>query len=219
MSEHDLESRWRSAIIAVGAGGDVAAPLRRLLAAYGEPHRAYHDLRHLAEVLAAIDVLAPHAAHIDHVRLAAWFHDVVYDVRAGDNEERSATLAERELHALGVPEASVAEVARLVRLTTTHTPSTEDADGQVLCDADLAVLGREEPRYRAYAADVRREYRHVPENAFIAGRSAVLRRFLARESIFSTDHGRAHWESAARRNLNSELGELGGAAGPRPAAG
>ncbi len=219
MSEHDLESRWRSATTAVGARGDVDGPLRRLLAAYGEPHRAYHDVRHLAEVLAALDVLAPYAAHIDHVRLAAWFHDVVYDVHVGDNEERSAALVQRELRALEVPEASVAEVARLVRLTATHTPSTEDADGQVLCDADLAVLAREEPRYRAYAAGVRREYAHVPEDAFITGRSAVLRRFLARESIFSTGHGRTHWESAARRNLNSELGELGDVAGPRPAAG
>ena len=113
------------------------------------------------------------------------------------------------------------EVARLVRLTATHRPAAGDADGAVLCDADLAVLAREDPRYRAYAADVRREYAHVPDDAFAAGRGAVLRRFLAHERIFTTDHGRLHWEPAARRNLSRELAELAevpDAEGPRNAS-
>ena len=55
--------------------------------------RGYHDTRHLAEVL---DRLADLGCDSVVVRLAAWFHDAVYDAAPGD-EERSAQWAERAL--------------------------------------------------------------------------------------------------------------------------
>ncbi len=80
----------------------------RLLAAYRDPSRGYHSERHLAEVVANIELLREELPrpereaavypppHQHPVLLAAWFHDAVYD-RDGDLEERSATLAEQEL--------------------------------------------------------------------------------------------------------------------------
>ena len=53
--------------------------------------------------------------------LAACLHDVVYDPRAGDNEERSATYAEQQLGALGVPSPIVARVATASRRTGVAT--------------------------------------------------------------------------------------------------
>src|SRR5690242_10178847 len=68
-----------------------------LVAAYSSD-RGYHDLRHLAEVLARIDELdaAGEPFHRLPVVLAAWFHDGVYDGVAGD-EARSASWADRAL--------------------------------------------------------------------------------------------------------------------------
>jgi len=88
-----------------------------LLAAYGDPARGYHDVRHLAEVLDRLDQLSGAGVAFDRVtvRLAAWFHDGVYDGRP-DAEERSAAWAERAL--ADTPYA--AEVGRLVRTTETH---------------------------------------------------------------------------------------------------
>ena len=69
---------------------------RQIIARYAEPHRRYHDTRHLAAVLSWIDELAG-----DHdlflVRLAACFHDAVYAIPPGQvtNEEASARLALR----------------------------------------------------------------------------------------------------------------------------
>ena len=74
----------------VGARDDVAGAGAALLGRWAEPHRAYHDLAHLAEVLERVDLLAAEADRPDAVRLAAWFHDAVYDPTAADNEERSA---------------------------------------------------------------------------------------------------------------------------------
>jgi predicted metal-dependent HD superfamily phosphohydrolase len=187
-----------------------------LLARWSEPRRRYHTLDHLRAVLSAIDLLAHEAADPDAVRLAAWFHDAVYDGRPGWDEERSAQLAQRLLPRCGVPHERVIRIAALVRLTATHTPDdaaegtvlgeADAADGAVLCDADLAVLAG--PDYAAYARAVREEYRHVPDEPFRAGRAQILRRLMARPHLYRTPEGHRRWEAKARANMAAELTTL-----------
>lgn len=183
----------------------------RVLDRYNEEGRAYHDLRHLSEVFERIDVLLESLPRVgidrDALLLAGWFHDAVYDTE-GDNEERSAMLAERELATASVPALLIEEVARLVRLTADHRPGDADRAGQVLCDADLGILAADRKRYDEYAADVRREYAALPETTFREGRMAVLRRLLDAPTLFSTPHARQRWEEPARENVNRELGSL-----------
>lgn len=184
----------------------------RLLAAYGEERRGYHDLTHLAEVLDHVETLAAAAdgdIDVEAVVLAAWFHDAVYE-GAGDDEERSAALATEELTAAGLDPQRVAEVARLVRLTATHRPGPEDRNGQVLSDADLAVLAADPERYAGYVAGVRAEYAHVADGDFRRGRAAVLRELLAKPSLFHTAAARDRWEDRARANVSRELAGLEG---------
>lgn len=186
----------------------------RLLRAYADPGRGYHDLRHLAEVLDHLDVLLAGVdrAEGDRVdpevlRLAAWFHDAVYE-GAPDDEERSARLAETELSALGLEAAVIAEVARLVRLTADHDPAPGDLAGALLSDADLAVLAADPGRYAQYVDGVRREYAHVPPEDFVRGRAEVLRGLLAAPTMFRTGPGRRLWEQRARANVAAELATL-----------
>jgi predicted metal-dependent HD superfamily phosphohydrolase len=197
---------------ALGEGPDVRRAGEELLSRYAEPHRRYHDLRHLAEVLAALRTLG--AGTAVPVVLAAYWHDAVYDPRAPDNEARSAVLAGTVLGGLGLEAAAADEVVRLVLLTATHDPDPHDTAGGVLCDADLAVLGAPPARYRTYAADVRREYGHLDDEAFRAGRAAVLRDLLGRTRLFTTEPGRRRWDATARRNLQDELARLGAAPPP-----
>ena len=188
------------------AAGPEAAPYAdNLLTRWQEPQRRYHTLTHLTAVLDHIDVLEEHAADPDVVRLAAWFHDAVYLPDRSENEERSARLAERALPEAGVGAARTAEVARLVRLTVTHDPADDDPDGQVLCDADLAILAAPPSAYAAYTAAVREEYGFVPPDAFRVGRADVLRQLLALPRLFRTPHGEREWEATARYNLAAEL--------------
>ncbi|MFB8245534.1 hypothetical protein ACFC5X_10875 [Streptomyces sp. NPDC055952] len=188
------------------AGGPDPAPYAdNLLARWQEPARRYHTAEHLTAVLDRVDELERYARDPDVVRLAAWFHDAVYLPDRSENEERSARLAERALPEAGVPDRKVAEVARLVRLTVTHDPAGDDPDGQVLCDADLAVLASPPSAYAAYTAAVREEYHFVPNAAFRAGRAAILRQLLDLPRLFRTPHGAAEWEATARYNLASEL--------------
>lgn len=202
---------WTDLLARVAPGAAEAGALdagRDLLGRYAEPQRRYHDQRHLAEVLAAVDRLAGHAERPDVVRLAAWFHDAVYDPQAGAgvNEEASAELASAVLGRLGLDPALAGRVAALVRMTASHQAA--GADAEVLSDADLAILGSSAARYAGYAADVRHEYAHVPEAAFRAGRAAILRSFVDRARIYLTPTGYAAWEGPARANLAAELAHL-----------
>jgi predicted metal-dependent HD superfamily phosphohydrolase len=197
-----LRARWP-----LPGAGDLC---ERLLAAYDAPRRGYHDLTHLAEVLDHVDQLADEAADLEAVVLAAWFHDAVYD-GGPDDEERSAAWARDELPAAGVPATRVAEVVRLVRLTAHHRPAPGDRDGQVLSDADLAILAAGPERYAAYVAGVRAEYATVPDGDFRRGRATVLRDLLAKPELFHTAVGRERWEERARTNVARELAALEGA--------
>jgi predicted metal-dependent HD superfamily phosphohydrolase len=183
---------------------DDAALRDELLAAWDRP--GYHDLRHLEEVLDRLDLLASAGARFDATtaRLAAWFHDAVYD-GAPDDEERSAAWAERAL-----PAAYADEVARLVRMTVQHRPGDDDPAGAALSDADLGILAAPRGRYDAYVAGVRADFAHVGDDDFRAGRAAVLRDLVDRPHLFRTAPARGLWEAAARANLERELAELSG---------
>ncbi|GAB2744271.1 HD domain-containing protein [Nocardioides pakistanensis] len=200
-----LENQWPGILAAHG-------PLRdELVAAYAEDGRGYHDVRHLTEVLAHLDMLLaqPAAAGVDPtaLRLAAWFHDAVYDGHR-DDEERSAVLAEERLGATGVPDPLVAEVARLVRLTADHRPGPGDVAGALLCDADLAVLASGPERYAEYVRGVRKEYADLDEDTFRAGRAGVLRALLEGPTLFHSPLAQELWEAAARANVQRELESL-----------
>ena len=199
------------------SGQELPQPLAQLVRArYAEPHRRYHDSRHLDAVLRHVEDLAAEAADPTAVRLAAWFHDAVYEPARDDNEAASAELARVLLGGAGFAPGLVTEVERLVLLTAGHRPEPGDRNGAVLCDADLAILGADPGDYDAYAREVRQEYAHVPAPAFAAGRAAVLRGLLEQRPLFRTTTGAARWESAARANLTRELTALGAAADPPP---
>ncbi|HEY5836258.1 hypothetical protein [Streptomyces sp.] len=178
---------------------------RDLLDRWAEPQRRYHTLDHLVAVLIRTTELTAYTDNPDTVALAAWFHDAVYRPDREENEERSARLAEHALPEAGVGADRTAEVARLVRLTVTHTPAAGDRNGEVLCDADLAVLAGDPAAYAAYAAAVREEYAFVPDDVFRAARATVLRRLLDLPALFRTPYGQEQWEAVARRNLVTEL--------------
>jgi predicted metal-dependent HD superfamily phosphohydrolase len=175
---------------------------------YAELGRHYHTLDHVdAVVHAARGLLRPTPPAVE---LAAWFHDAVYDPRAGDNEERSAEYAREVLKGLGVPADVREETARLILLTRSHEASPDDVPGCAFLDADLAILAAEPAAYDEYAAAIRREYAWVPEAEYRAGRRRVLERFLARGHLFHTPLMKGAPEARARVNLAREVASLGG---------
>jgi predicted metal-dependent HD superfamily phosphohydrolase len=183
-----------------------------VVAAWSEPHRRYHDLGHLAAVLGLVGELEAAAADPAAVRLAAWYHDVVYDPTRDDNEEVSAGRARAGLRGL-VDAGRIAEVERLILLTAGHDAADDDPNGAVLCDADLAVLASPPDAYAAYASAVREEYGHLPDDVFTTGRIAVLEHLLALPALYRLPTVAVQWTPRARANLTAELTLLSRRAG------
>jgi predicted metal-dependent HD superfamily phosphohydrolase len=218
-----LRGRWRAECTAVAPTADTAAVDAvgtDLLQRWREPHRHYHDVTHLGEVLTAVDALcaAEGVDRADHAAasLAAWFHDAVYAVESpDDNEAESAALAAAALPRLGVAQELSARVAALVLATATHDlgeagAADPDPARVVIHDADLWVLSAPLARFDEYCRQVREEYAHVPSTAYARGRSQVLRPFLVRPHVYQSSHAREAWEPAARENLARELTRLAG---------
>lgn len=204
--EAELRVAWRQH---VGTDPAADAEFEQVVGQHRQATRRYHGVRHVTWVVRHVhDLSARHPVEdLGALVAAAFYHDGIYDARAPDNEERSACWAERALPELGWSAPRSRMVGALIRLTATHDPRP-GSDGAVLVDADLAVLGADPAAYGAYATGVRAEYGHVPDDAWRTGRSAVLRMFLDRRSIFHTPTGRTRWEARARANLTAELATL-----------
>jgi predicted metal-dependent HD superfamily phosphohydrolase len=202
MPTDDLRARWADLLPDQPEMGE------DLLRRWAEPHRRYHSQHHLADVLTKIDELASGREDLYLVRLAAWFHDAVYAVPAGQvtNEEASARLAIRTLSRAGFEQEDLTQVARLVRLTETHVPGARDPEGELLCDADLAILAADPAAYDHYVEQIREEYAPMPDEQFLAGRLRVLSALADRE-LFRTGKGR-RLTAAARANLEREMQTL-----------
>jgi predicted metal-dependent HD superfamily phosphohydrolase len=177
-----------------------------VLARYAEPHRAYHTGEHIAQVLTLLDGARTRLREPDEGELAVWLHDLVYDPRAADNEERSAQIAARWL-AEGGADAGRAERVRALILATRHAGPPDEGDARYVVDADLSILGAAPGDFDRYERQVRREYAFRSEAEWRAGRARILRAFLERPRIYLTPEFAA-FEQPARDNLVRSIARL-----------
>lgn len=201
-----LQQQWDRDMAAVGAPGLAADKvLTDIVARHNETHRRYHNQRHLAALFDLLDLHAPHLAAGSPPRLAVWWHDLVYEPRTQDNEEKSAEIAQQRLAALGAAPGIIDETSRLIVRTKNHWDGPSAGDGDYFLDADIAILGAPQETYDAYAIAVRQEFAFAPDEAWREGRSKFLQAALARPRLFRTDAFEQAYAAQARLNMNREL--------------
>ncbi|MEH2022409.1 HD domain-containing protein [Nostoc sp.] len=206
---HILFSNWQHTLQPFGVDHVAAEKaFDTLVAAYSTPGRYYHTLKHIDHILSTIQILQGYTNNLAAVQLAAWFHDVVYDTQAQDNEKRSADYAVELLSNLGIPESTITTVTRLILNTKDHQAAVDDYDSQVLLDADLAILATNSVDYKEYAHTIHQEYGRVAEADYITGRQQVLERFLQRSRIYFTPLMSEFAEPSARGNIQREIQSL-----------
>jgi predicted metal-dependent HD superfamily phosphohydrolase len=203
-----FEALWERTIGPAGAAMAFAEIDRRL----GDVARAYHNWSHIDAMLRELDIARGEAEFadvaFDEVELAIFFHDAVYDPLAKDNEACSADLfREMSSGSARMSTAGIARVCAKILATAAHAPS-RDPSTRLLLDLDLGILGSDAAGYARYAAAVRKEYAAVPDEAWQAGRPAVLRRFLQRERIYKTEYFFGRLEVRARANIEGEIRSL-----------
>ncbi|TKT75500.1 hypothetical protein XW59_019500 [Aquamicrobium sp. LC103] len=179
---------------------------------YRAPERHYHGTAHVEALLALARERRDELSDAGAVEAAIWFHDAIYDSRRNDNEARSAEFARQRLRDT-CEAARLERIALMIEATATHeVPDLSDAsarsDAAFFLDMDLAILGASPEAFRAYEEATRKEYAWVGEDDWIAGRSAVLRRFAGREHIYFTEPFRLRCERQARENIAGSLRRL-----------
>jgi predicted metal-dependent HD superfamily phosphohydrolase len=202
--------RWYALWSSFGVGeAQAAACFDQLQMCYTEPHRAYHNLAHIADCLTQFDQVRDLAESPTEVEAALWFHDVIYDPRRQDNEEHSADWAWAALTDFGIATALCERIRALI-LATKHTAISQGQDAQLLVDIDLSILGRPPAEFDRYERAIRQEYAWVAEEQFRHGRAKILHGFLARERIYQTTHFYQRLEQPARQNLTRSVAKLRG---------
>ncbi len=188
-----------------------------LLRRWADPARRYHSSTHLIELFRGLEEIEEagelSAGDATVGRIAGWLHDAVYEPAAppGRNEAESVELAARLLPTVGLTPATVSRVESLVRMTDGHDLASvaDDPLAAAFHDADLVIFAAAAERFDDYDDLVRQEYAHVPDDAFRAGRRAILVDFLGRDRLYATDHAHAQWDGPARVNLRRAVDRLG----------
>ena len=186
--------------------------MKALRQRYAEPQRHYHTWAHIEALLEHYRRWIRYFHRPGPVLWALYWHDAIYDPQAGDNEEQSAQLLEREAVGHLSPD-DIAFAAAIVRATASHVMpegmTGRDAEDLALfLDLDLSILGAPEPAYDRYERDIRTEYAFVPEDRFRAVRGQILEGFLARERLYFTDLAHGEWDAPARANLSRAVRAL-----------
>jgi len=171
---------------------------------YSQPHRYYHTLAHLRNLMAILEAHKIQLMDWEVIQFAIFYHDIVYEVSKNDNEEQSAAWAERVMQSLNIEPKRVERCKRHILATKGHTKS-DDYDTNLFTDADLSILGSDPDTYTQYCFAIRKEYSIYPANAYNEGRASVLRKFLEMPTIFKTEAFQNQYENNARINLENEI--------------
>jgi predicted metal-dependent HD superfamily phosphohydrolase len=180
----------------------------QLAAAYSEPHRRYHNLKHIGYILKELRSLRGILKEPAPVEFAAWYHDAVYDSSSKENEKRSAEAARYDLKGLGLSEQRVSRVCELILFTKTHQAPENDTDAHLFLDLDLGILGAPRRVYTEYSEAIRKEYDRFSDRDYYLGRRAILQGFLQRPMIYHSEVYRKWYEDRARANLAAEIAQI-----------
>ena len=215
MDRSRFKKLWNDCLLP-GAPSDADAVFDELHAAYGDAARHYHSGEHIEHCLRQFDMVRERLDEPRAVELAIWFHDLVYEPCASDNErlsaERFATLGKDCM-----PAAMLAEVVRLIRATE-HCGADAEGDTAHLLDIDLSSFGLPWDLFWEDSQRVRQEFAHLDDEQFYPAHLAFQWRLLARPRLFASDYFFDHYELRARDNICRHLDALA-QRGLRPATG
>jgi predicted metal-dependent HD superfamily phosphohydrolase len=140
---------------------DVETRVFKKLASELDDTLLYHDIKHTADVIRAAERLCYMEGLNNHdtvlVRTAALFHDIGFCEFYMDNEVRAAELAEEYLPKYGYTPEDIAQIKAMIMATRIpHNP--QNLMEQIICDADLDYLGRED--FHPISQNLKHEFMH-----------------------------------------------------------
>jgi len=174
-----------------GAKGFIIEKLRREL----DPRYVYHSIGHTFDVHSAaqrlIGMEGIHEKGARLIEIAALYHDSGMLVRYKDHEAASAELASCFLPDFGFTEKEVSTINSLIMVTRLPQKASSLAE-QILCDADLDYLGRDD--FFIHSFELQNEW-----NRFEI-RKTTLPEWLDIQIKFLSDHTYFTKSAASLRN-------------------
>lgn len=176
---------------------------------YSEPHRFYHNAKHIENLMSLSDRYATHLTSKDVVDFSIFYHDIIYKPGRGDNEWQSAEKSKAALIKLGVLDTIIEEVVAFIEATKSHqiTTVSNKEDLKFFLNFDLSILAASEEEYAAYTNGVRKEFHFMTDASFVLGRTGFLKSMLSKPHIFFTGVFREA-EEKARKNIQKEIDDL-----------
>ena len=108
-------------------------------------HYTYHSTEHFRDVVKQAERIAKKEkidkAGILDIKLAAWLHDVGYIWGPLDHEEKSVEYAKVILNEMKFPKSKIGLITGMI-MATKMPQSPKNHFEQIICDADLDYLGR-----------------------------------------------------------------------------
>ena len=105
----------------------------------------YHSIEHFRDVVKQVERIAKKEkidkAGILDIKLAAWLHDVGYIWGPLDHEEKSVEYAKVILNEMKFPKSKISLITGMI-MATKMPQSPKNHFEQIICDADLDYLGR-----------------------------------------------------------------------------
>ncbi|MEM9805335.1 MAG: hypothetical protein AAF959_08645 [Cyanobacteria bacterium P01_D01_bin.56] len=190
--------RWQGLCQRLGVTNNIEQEFTRLVAAYGEPHRAYHTAQHIGECLALLDSLGELLTlqQLSVLELALWYHDMVYQPNARNNEQRSADEAVAFLN-----DVTIAEWVQALIMATRHSTEPDGGLTNWIVDIDLAILGAAPDRFLQYEHQIRQEYAWLSAEVYGHKRRQAMTQFLERPRLYCSMLFFERFEHQARQNL------------------
>lgn len=199
-------SLWDRCQTGHGAGADADVVYDEVHFYYSEAGRHYHTPKHIEHCLAQFDFAADAMDDADAVEMAIWFHDLIFDTNAKDNELQSAhRFVELAGDSMG-PEYKTRVYDLIMVTAAPRLPKTNDQG--FMLDIDLSSFGLPWDEMVRDSAAVRQESSDLTDAEFFPGQRAFLESLVNRKHFYCTEYFRSRIETTARSNIRRYLENL-----------
>lgn len=206
MDKQRFISLWSRCQTDDGAGVDASQVYEEVHDYYSEAGRHYHTPKHIDHCLAQFDISSAEMEDADAVEMAIWFHDLIFEPNADDNEVRSARRFV-ELAGSAMKAEFKSRVYDLIMATAPpRMPKT--IDQKFMLDIDLSSFGLPWDEMLRDSIAVRQESPQLVDAEFFPGQRAFLESLVEREHFYFTEFFRSRIEERARSNINRYLDNL-----------
>lgn len=177
---------------------------KRVIEAYNYSDRHYHGLRHIQHCLEELDRL-PRDLNVNKqkIELAIWYHDLIYDPKKSDNEEKSAFCFQSDFKE-HLDEKDLSQIFEMIMASKHQGCHNDGLDLDLFLDIDMSVLGQPESDFMDYEMAIRAEYKSIPKWLFFYSRKRFFKKLL-KSRIYRTQNFYERYEAQARKNISRLL--------------